>query len=314
MRYTLANFYGEAATMLDAGVSILMVLDTSVNNSGGRLRSSIANVRSALASGMTIPEAFRSESGLFAHDVAFIEAGVASGQLPEAFRALADWHALKRRAWRSIKAGLVYPAMVLHFAAFITPFPAYFAGNITTAGYLATVGSFLAAVLYAPALLVTFVLKLSGSHGTARKTLSRLALAVPLLGRGLFDVAVARYCGAFAALHHAGVPVARCAAVSSRLCGNVAVAALFEGGAASAESGRPVSEGFSPRLPAEILAIWQTGEKSGRLSESLRHLSDLRQSAGEDRLKEFSKWLPRVVGFVVMALMAIQILGNFPLP
>lgn len=63
--------------------------------------------------------------------------------------------------------------------------------------------------------------------------------------------------------------MSQCAETAAGLCGNAEVASMLAGGAESAKAGNPVSEGFSENLPSDFLALWRTGEQTGRLSEIL---------------------------------------------
>jgi hypothetical protein len=57
----------------------------------------------------------------------------------------------------------------------------------------------------------------------------------------------------------------------------------------------PVSQGFSPAVPKDFKALWKTGETTGRLEETLEKIYEDRMETGQLYLKQFARWLPRVV-------------------
>ena len=121
-------------------------------------------------------------------------------------------------------------------------------------------------------------------------------------------MAFARFCAGFQALYVAGAATEECARQAAIMCGSPTVARLVRGGADAARRGEPVSNGFSPRTPAELVAAWQTGEESGRLEATLSRLSTLYVGQAETRLTEFARWLPRIIYIAVVFYLAYIIL------
>jgi type II secretory pathway component PulF len=112
-------------------------------------------------------------------------------------------------------------------------------------------------------------------------------------------------------LYKAGVPITQCAETSPSLTGNIVIAELFQGGADSAQTGEPVSNGFSDRLPIELLDLWHIGEESGELDSVTKRLADMYADKAELLLTEFSKWLPKLAYFIVCIIMVIQIFKGY---
>ena len=76
-------------------------------------------------------------------------------------------------------------------------------------------------------------------------------------------------------------------------------AALLAGGAESALSGRPISEGFSAKLPKEFLEAWRIAEETGALDDVSQRLAENYAERAEHSITEFCRWLPRLVYFAV---------------
>lgn len=69
-----------------------------------------------------------------------------------------------------------------------------------------------------------------------------------------------------------------------------------------------VWEGFSRRLPADFLNIWQVSEEAGELDKTTKRLADNTMETGEWLFVEFCRWLVRLIYFLVMIRLAIQVL------
>lgn len=164
--------------------------------------------------------------------------------------------------------------------------------------YILSVFGFLM-IFYVPTGGMISLYRSSGKQGGFRLLLDSTLLKVPLLGRGLRDIALGRYCFGFWTLFVSGFPMPRCAEIAADLSGNAAVSAMLDGGKESARRGKPVSKGFSSKVPHDFLALWAVGEESGRLDQTLRHIYKERVEQGEYYLKEFSRWLPRFIYVVV---------------
>jgi type II secretory pathway component PulF len=92
--------------------------------------------------------------------------------------------------------------------------------------------------------------------------------------------------------------------------GNAAVAQLFTGGTASVRKGGLMWEGFSPRLPAENLHLWQVGEEAGELDKTVERIAATAQERADRYFTLFAQWLPRVVyfaGLLIAGYMVVQL-------
>ncbi len=109
-------------------------------------------------------------------------------------------------------------------------------------------------------------------------------------------------------LYKAGVPITECAVKAPELTGNLIIAGLFKGGAASTKAGNMTCDGFSRRLPLDYLNLWQTGEEIGELDRMVDKIAEIAGDRAELLFTEFAKWLPRLVYALVCIVMIIRIL------
>ena len=86
-RLARAELYDGLATMLESGTPLVEALDTLLRarpEGRERLRSVLAHLREEIRSGRSLPRALQSHPSWFdAAEIAMIEAGVHSGELPE---------------------------------------------------------------------------------------------------------------------------------------------------------------------------------------------------------------------------------------
>jgi type IV pilus assembly protein PilC len=240
-------------------------------------------------------------------DVMLVDAADTSGNLSESLKLLSEWYDFSNRLKNRLISGLMLPLVVIHIAALVGPLPYLFMGIINVAGYIIKVAITLA-LFYIPLSIILATLHLMPNTGTIRRFLDFVVLKIPILGLAVRQLALSRYCRAFNMLYKAGIPIIQCAQQAPGVTGNVIVADVVKGGAESAQAGNMVWEGFSPKLPADFLNIWRIGEETGELDNSIKRLADNTTENAEQLFSEFVQWLPRIIYWLICAVIVMQIL------
>jgi type II secretory pathway component PulF len=288
--------YDGLSNMLSAGVTLTAALRTSVAQGSGAVHHAVMAVAKH-------PRVFpRFDTGV-------VNAAERSGQLVEAFHALARWYALRTRIWYILKSGLAYPAIVLHAGAFILPLPMLFGGQ-TVVEYLLAVFSMLF-YIYLSIAVIFAIFKLSRANTQLCRVIDSVVLMVPLLGKALQNLAYGRYCFGFLMLYRCGISMEKTAGFALDLTGNAAISAMLAGGVQSVRQGLPVSKGFSAAVPPDFKTLWITAETTGRLEETLEKLYQDRIEIGQDYLKRFARWLPHVLYAIFVLVLLDSMLGRF---
>ena len=307
----LALAYHNLSVMLDAGMPILRSLETLVSSLDGKFQDTFAAVNKKVTSGQPIAEAMAEHPKVFAPmDISLIRAADLSGNVADSLKMLSQWYEFLNRLKNIILSGMVLPVVLINITAVIAPLPLLFLDAINIMGYFAMMIRILA-LLYIPSAVIIAVLRLTPKTGILRRLLDAVVLRIPVLGKGIRCLAISRYCRAFYMLYKAGIPITECAKTAPSMTGNIVIADLFEAGADSAQAGKPLSTGFSDRLPTEFLDLWHIGEETGELDSVAKRLADMYADTAEHLLTEFIKWLPRLAYFFVCAIMVIQILKGF---
>ncbi|NLH15766.1 MAG: hypothetical protein GX455_04240 [Phycisphaerae bacterium] len=227
-------------------------------------------------------------------DRTLIRVGEESGRLPEVLTELADWLTLARRLRGRFISAMVLPICVLMIAAFVAPLPHLILGNISMLEYTHAV-LFTLSLFYTPAIVIFLIRQLTPASGPFRHMLDWIILRVPVLGKAVFHYSLARFSKSFTILYSAGVPIVRCIDQSLDTVPNIRIRRMLEGSRSAVKSGQSPSEGFSPRLPAEFLALWKVGEETGDLDRSSAKLAQFETERAETWFTAFAQWLPRIL-------------------
>jgi type II secretory pathway component PulF len=307
-----ADLYQRLSTMFESGLPLLRALERGARQTRGRLGRALRHMAQAAGEGATLAETMTAHPEAFSPlETMTVEAGETSGDLAATFRRLASYYAFRDRVRGTISAGLVYPVLVFHIAAFVIPFPPFVGGVIGLGGYLLEAAATLL-LLYVPATVIWAVVRFTPETGPIRRMLDGITLRVPVLGPAVRELALSRFARAFQILYRTGsIPVATCVTRAAELSGNAVVRGWFAGGAASAREGAPVSEGFSRRAPETFRYSWLVAEESGKLEETAGRLADVAAEESERRFAAFAAWFPRVVYALVSIYLIINIFRGF---
>ena len=303
-----AIIYHDLAVLLDAGVPTLRSLNIISEGLKGRLKIIFSNLSESVSQGNTFADSMAKHPKAFARlDLMLVKSAELSGELPNCFKMLSKWYEFKKRIKGILISGFMLPLMIFHIMVIIVPMPSLVLGDISISQYLMKIAIALG-FLY---LLISIPLILYHSMpntGILRKLFDALTLRIPILGLAVRQISICRYCRGFNMLYKAGVPIAQCAAQATELTGNLIVADMFKGGAASIEAGNTAYEGFSRKLPLDYLNIWQTGEEIGELDKMADKIAEISGDRAELLFTEFARWLPRLLYAMICILMIIQIL------
>jgi type IV pilus assembly protein PilC len=303
----LAMAYHNLSTMLDAGVPLLRSLSTVASGLESRKQKAFLALADGVSQGNPLSETMTQIPKLFGPlDVMLIEAAETSGSLPELLGLLSEWHESSRRLVRKLWSGMIYPILILTIAAFVAPIPRFILGGGTFRTYLLDVASILM-LFWVPAVIIILIVRLTPETGFLRRLLDRIVLRIPGLGKAMYRLAISRYCWVFHMLCKAGVPASECAGMAVSATGNTVVANLFRPGVEKVKAGEPVCEGFSPKLPREIVEMWRVGEETGTLDDMTKRLARSNAEATEFWLNEFARWFPRFV-YLLVCLFIIRMI------
>jgi type IV pilus assembly protein PilC len=308
-----AEFYHQLAQLVSAGLGILPALEQLKRNPPARSYCEpIQRLLDELAQGRTLTGSLKQlDAWLPEFDVALIDAGERSGRLDACFRLLADYYNDQARITKQMISQLLYPAALVHLAAIIFIIVLPFARSQFNASLILLTAK--AALVLAPLYLATaFIIYATQSrHGEKwRALVESLMRWIPLLGKARQFLALARLAAALEALISAGVNIIQAWDLAANASGSpalrLAVAAMKPGvvaGQTPAEAIRKQSQ-----FPDLFANLYNSGEVSGKLDETLRRLYTHYQEEGSHKLQAFAQWMPRLIYGLVAALVAYNVI------
>lgn len=289
----LGMLYGQMADLLRSGVPLLRTLETLARAiSNRRLAGLVTAVKDDVAAGKTLADAMAARPEAFASlHCAMVRAGERAGFLEDVLSNLARFLEQQDELRGKVIGSLIYPAVlcvigtlaVTMILTFLVPqFRNVFAAipNLP----LPTMVLFAASDLLTGnwMVLVAVLLLIGGGlHSLLRSQAGRLLwdawrLRVPLLGKVLRVMSIARFCRIFGTLLANGVPILQALGISKDAAGCSVLSAAIEKAIENVRAGEPLVAPLraSGMFPPEVLEMIGIAEESNQLEKVLVQIAD----------------------------------------
>lgn len=305
-----AEFYHQLAQLTDAGLTLRSALESQEHQPPARwLREPSSRLVGWLNRGSTFAEAIASARDWMPEfDAALLEAGEQSGRLPASFKLLAEHYSERARLAREVLSNLAYPVFLFHFAILLGPLPELIL-TWNVGAYLRTVGQVFLPIY---ALIILLLVATNSRHGEVwRGIIEAIGNRIPVLGAARRNLALARLATALHALLNAGVPIIRSWELAAAASGSVALKREVARWGPEIEGGRTPAELVeeSKRFPELFANMYNTGEISGTLDDSLLRLYRLHQERGVAQFRAVADWLPKLVYFAIIGFIVWRVLS-----
>jgi type IV pilus assembly protein PilC len=289
----LVDFCFHMATIVEAGIPILQGLRDLQDDGQGALAFALENVAGRVESGASLSEALGEFPGLFPDLMrSLVAAGEETGKLGEVFRDLTVYFQWREELRRKLVAAATYPCIVVAgLIGLLTLLTTVVLPKFL--GIFVELGVDLPAATRALIALQGFVetwwlhtlLGLTGCAFAAwiyiqtppgRLHFHRLLLQIPVVGRLLFMIEVARLSHNLGLLYASGIQIVRCfsliePSVKNRVIRNSIIRAREDVGRGAGLAEALRRDGLLPRM---VLRMVSVGEATGRLRESLDHVAN----------------------------------------
>jgi type IV pilus assembly protein PilC len=322
-----AELFDQLAAMIAAGVPLPKAMEMAGRNrSMGVPRRMVQELAHHLQEGHTFTDAMQLASGqrredassararpeywLSDFDVALLSAGEESGRLDTSFRTLARYYRTQAKIIRDTISGTMVTILTLHVFLLVFPigYLQQFALGIMNGHYQQCL-PFILEKIIAFGLLYGFGWLLAytsqGHRGESWRSLVESCFKlVPGLGQALKYLAVARLSLALEALLSAGVPVIRSWELAAAACGSPFLKKEISKWAPQVEAGTTPGElvAQTPYFPDTFIQLYQAGEISGKMDETLTRLHEYHEQEGFNKLQLFCRVLGYVIYFGMAAL------------
>lgn len=331
----MVQFYRQFATLQSSAVPLLLSLEILQGLTSDRpLRGAISAASSDIQQGSTLADALRRHPRVFS-DIAIsvIAAGEEGGSLDSSLDRLAFYEERAQQVRDKVRGAMIYPGVIVTvaigaIAALLTLVVPTFEGMFAASGQelpfatlvLVNASDFLAA--YWPYLTVATllgVLAVRALYDTApvRMLAHRIVLRMPVAGRLVRKVAVARLSRTLASLLTSGVSILDALTAGARTAGNLVIENAILESRDGVARGQDISVALSRHavLPPLMSGMVGVGEQTGQLDQMLAKVADFYEreveSEVEGLLKALEPVLVVVVGVALGGIVAAMYLPIF---
>ncbi len=330
----MVQFYRQFATLSASGVPLLLGMEILQGLTADRpLRRAIGAVSTAIQQGSTLADALRAHPRVFGEiAVSVIGAGEESGTLETALERLADYVERDQEVRDKVRAALIYPTFIVLVAmgsiaallALVVPtFESLYATSGTALPYatqlLVDVADFIAEqwALIVPGVLLGILL-VRAIYDTAafRFFAHRIVLKLPLAGRLVRKVSVARLSRTLSSQLGSGVSILEALSCAARTSGNQVIERAILASRDSVARGLDISAALarSEALPPLVANMVGVGEQTGRIDEMFAKVAEFYEREATTEIEGLLKALePALVVLVGILLGGIVMAMYLPI-
>ncbi len=330
----LSMFSSQLATLISAGVPLVQALSALTEQvERERFKSVVGSVRESVNQGSSLADALGEHPYVFDElYCSMVRAGESSGALAPVLQRLADYVESRMDLRNQLINAMIYPALMLVFSAAVAGvLLVKVIPNITTmlrdmkqelpfTTRVVVAVSDIVTVYWFPALIVIAAAFLIWSR-VVRTERGRLAwdglmLRLPVFGRLIRYVAIARFARTLATLSAGGVNIVGALEIARSVTSNAVIARAVDGVKEAITRGSSIaaqmrSSGEFPPLVTHMISV---GEASGELPAMLGKLADTYDTQVENALQRMLALLgPILLVFVALVILVIILSTLLPL-
>lgn len=330
----LEVFTRQLATMMDAGLPLVQSLTALAEETDNHaFKKILGDVTGKVESGFAFSEALAAHPKVFnSLYISMVQAGEASGLLAEILDRVAAYLEAANRLRKKVKSAMAYPVIVSIIALTITTALIIFVIPVFERIY-----TDFDATLPLPTQILVGISKIfrqyavfviSGIVATAlsirklRKTekgaevWDRMMLRLPVFGKLMHKVSLARFSRTFAALVRSGVPILETMKIVGRSAGNKLVEYAVQDAVEDVQEGEglAVSLGRSDIFPPMLIRMLSAGEKTGKVEVMLDKVADFYDTEVESTLAALTSLIePLLIMFLGVVVGGIVICMFLPI-
>ena len=318
----------QLATLVNAGVPLVEALTALVEQTEHRaLKSVFARVRERVNEGSTLADALVGTGRFDNLFVSMVRAGEASGALDAVLVRIADYSEDSVRLNNRVLSILTYPLFMLAFAGIVVGVMATLVlpqitqllidQNIPLPWYTKAVIGFSDLLRGYWWLLILLILaavfgyRAVGRTKRGRETLDRFWLRVPVIGRVIRLLAIARFTRTLGSLLASSVNIVQALNIARHVSNNsvfeaasdMARDAILEGAALA----KPLRA--SGQFPPLVTTMVEVGERSGTLESMLIKIADTYEEQVETSVSRLTALLEPMLILVMVGIVGIIIMA-----
>lgn len=283
----------QLATLIGAGIPLVDALRALTEQTENqRLKSEVGQVRDRVNEGAALADALGASDVFSDLFVSMVRAGEAGGALQIVLDRLADYLESQVRLRNRVSSIMIYPLFMLAFAMLVVgvlvtvvlpqitellitldqPLPFYTRWIIGTSNF---VREWWWAIGVAALAAGAGIRTAAGTH-RGHAIWDRVKLRLPVVGRAVRLIAIARFTRTLSTLLSGGLPIVRALATARDVANNRVLGDAIDQAAASITEGaslaRPLRD--SGEFPPMVTHMIEVGERSGELEAMLAKVAD----------------------------------------
>lgn len=313
-----AELYHQLGSMLSAGIPLLKALEmVSVNPAIRVSRKTILGLIDCLQEGMTFSQSMTHVQGWMPDfDIALLASGEKTGRLDSSFRLLSIYYASRAKIIHDTISGLITTIATLH--VFLVVFPlgyltacaqGIFSGNYSQCVPFIVEKIAAFGILYGTVILLLYACQ--GRHGERWRSITEsIARRIPFLRRAQKYLALSRLAAALEALVSAGVSIINGWELAAAACGSPSLVRQIGTWKPRLESGSTPGELINETryFPEMFANLYNTGEQSGQLDDTLARLHSYYQEEGFRMLRLFTRIMNGTIYGGIVILVAFNVI------
>jgi type IV pilus assembly protein PilC len=291
---SLAIFTRQFSVMIDAGLPLVQCLELLAKEEPDKkLASAIDNVRIDVEGGASLADAMQKRphafDGLYTNMIA---AGEAGGILDTILKRLATFIEKQAKLAAQVRSAMIYPISVMSIAAVVVAvilwkvvptFTSLFEGlnaSLPLPTRIVIFASkqliFAMPFLIAGFFIAGYLFRKYYATPDGRMRVDRSLLSMPLIGKIMRKVAVARFCRTLATLLSSGVPILDGLDITAKTAGNAVIEAAILHVRSRIERGETIAvplkaSGVFPPMVSQMIGA---GESTGALDTMLAKIAE----------------------------------------
>jgi general secretion pathway protein F len=327
----VAIFTRQLATLIGAGIPLfesLGALSEQVENE--QLKRATTEVREQVREGTSFAKALEAHPAIFPSlYVNMVRAGEASGTLQQVLERLTSFMESQAKLKGKVSAALAYPAlMVVIGTVLISVLMIAVVPNVTTifasmdqalpwyTALLISVSDVMSSywwLIFSLLGLTIYLFRRWKRTPSGKLTWDTFVLKIPVFGKVLLMIAVARFARTLATLLSSGVALLTAMDIVANVLGNASLEKVVRDAIGSIREGQSIADPLrkSGKFPPIVTHMIAVGEKSGQLESMLASVSDAYDTEVENRVQVMTSLLEPMmivimggaVGFIAVSIL-----------
>lgn len=316
----------QLATLLGAGVPLLSALSAMTEQvEHARLKSVLGGIRDRVNQGASLADSLAASDAFPDLYIALTRAGEAGGALEAVLARLADYLEGQVRLRNRVVSIMIYPALMFGFACLVVAIlVTVVLPQITT-----LLESLNAELPLATRLIIGLsyfardwwwaILGVLGAIGfgirtflrteAGRTSYDRLKLRLPVAGRTVRLLAIARFTRTLSTLLSGGLPIVRALEISKHVSNNRILARAIDAARESVTEGAPLARPLraSGEFPPVVIHMIEVGEQSGELESMLERVAHSYEEQVETAVTRLTALLEPLLILLMVAIVVFII-------